>query len=311
MGSSTRIEFADITINPWHGCTKKSAGCANCYAERWDRRGLHGDPTWGLTAPRRIRVERAVEELNAASRRAARRGPLRVFLGSMCDVFEDRADLVEPRLHLWRCLQQLLSDEQGPLSVMVLTKRPEIMLRWAQAHGWPPGLWAGVSIENQATADERVELLTALDQPVVRWVSAGPLLGPVDLSRWRNRLDWVVASGESGRRARPCLTSWMRHLRDQAAAAGVPFFNKQPGAWREATRDERGVRGKKLAIHVAFDGRRLKMTERFDPVVGDRVMVQRTKVEAKDRTLDGQAHLAFPNLPPQTEPGRTADDVAH
>ena len=45
------------------------------------------------------------------------------------------------------------------------------------------------------------------------------------------RIDWVVAGGESGRRARPMHPDWARSLRDQCAAAGVPFFFKQWGEW--------------------------------------------------------------------------------
>lgn len=148
---------------------------------------------------------------------------------------------------------------------------------------WPlPNVWLGVSVEDQATADERIPLL--LETPAgVRWVSAEPLLGPVDLERvmWRpprpdhpehrvgvlrggywNRapymfgapsaaiseekggftnhsdmpgtIDWVVVGGESGPKARPMHPAWARGLRDQCAAAGVPFLFKQWGEWRPA-----------------------------------------------------------------------------
>lgn len=127
-----------------------------------------------------------------------------------------------------------------------------------------PNVWLGVSIEDQATADERIPLL--LQTPAaVRWVSAEPLLRPVSLemmpspydrhngwpgtyhslngSWWpavgdyeeecRHRqedlvkIDWVVVGGESGPNARPMHPDWARSLRDQCAAAGVPFFMKQ------------------------------------------------------------------------------------
>lgn len=112
---------------------------------------------------------------------------------------------------------------------------------------WPlPNVWLGVSVEDQAAADERIPLL--LQCPAaVRWVSAEPLLGPVDLVardflrehrdqdgnvlHGLNKLDWVVAGGESGTGARPMHPDWARSLRDQCAAAGVPFLFKQWGAW--------------------------------------------------------------------------------
>ena len=109
---------------------------------------------------------------------------------------------------------------------------------------WPiPNIYLGVSVEDQATANERISLL--LQTPAaVRWISAEPLLAPVDLAQstgqaifWRNerdpdrRIDWVVAGGESGPRARPSHPDWFRSLRDQCADAGVPFFFKQHGEW--------------------------------------------------------------------------------
>lgn len=128
---------------------------------------------------------------------------------------------------------------------------------------WPlPSVWLGVSVEDQATADERIPLL--LRTPAaVRWVSAEPLLGEVDITQWlwpiqpcRNcpcpdpqndrtglddccrdpdllpsALDWLVAGGESGPGARPMHPDWVRSLRDQCQAAGVPFHFKQHGEW--------------------------------------------------------------------------------
>lgn len=149
---------------------------------------------------------------------------------------------------------------------------------------WPlRNVWLGVSVENQRYADERIPLL--LQTPAaVRFISAEPLLGPVDLTRidygwqleatlrdykaWRGhapvelepserhpkgtafldilngywddgwdvgkdaeRLDWVIVGGESGPKARPMHPDWVRSLRDQCQAAGVPFFFKQWGRW--------------------------------------------------------------------------------
>jgi protein gp37 len=127
---------------------------------------------------------------------------------------------------------------------------------------WPlENVWLGVSIEDQATAEERIPLL--LQTPAaVRWISAEPLLGPVNLravwwaksergfldattgsanydgrpssERWIGNLpalDWVVVGGESGPQARPSHPKWMRRLRDQCAGDGIPFLFKQWGEW--------------------------------------------------------------------------------
>lgn len=104
-------------------------------------------------------------------------------------------------------------------------------------------VWLGVSVEDQKTADERIPIL--LQAPAaVRFVSAEPLLGPVDLAQcvgqaifWRNvndpdrRLDWIIAGGESGPGARPCGVAWIRSIVQQCRAAAVPCFVKQLGAY--------------------------------------------------------------------------------
>jgi protein gp37 len=109
--------------------------------------------------------------------------------------------------------------------------------------GWRPlmldNVRLGVSAEDQQRADERIPLL--LQTPAaVRFISAEPLLGPVDLKRWaipafvpcicHPGLDWVIAGGESGPGARPCDLAWIRSIVTQCKAAGVPCFVKQLGS---------------------------------------------------------------------------------
>jgi protein gp37 len=125
---------------------------------------------------------------------------------------------------------------------------------WGGERPWPlKNVWLGVSVEDQQRADERIPDLLATPA-AIRWISAEPLLGPVDLEHlyqdhpahfdalsgeYYNELgvhttpvlDWVVAGGESGKGARPMHPDWARSLRDQCAAAGVPFFFKQWGEW--------------------------------------------------------------------------------
>ncbi len=125
---------------------------------------------------------------------------------------------------------------------------------------WPlPNVWLGVSVEDQARVDERVPHL--LQTPAaIRFLSCEPLLGPIDLTKWLDNdvsfaiegrmggvpdraeyvvkpplLHWLIAGGESGFDARPCAIEWIRQLRDQCQAAGVPIFIKQLG--REPTLD--------------------------------------------------------------------------
>jgi protein gp37 len=116
------------------------------------------------------------------------------------------------------------------------------------AAGYLPNVWLGVSVEDQATADERIPLL--LQTPAaVRFVSYEPALGPVNfrprLGKWICKrehehegaptcpggLDWVIAGGESGPGARPFDVEWARSTVRQCRAAGVPVFVKQLGAF--------------------------------------------------------------------------------
>jgi protein gp37 len=100
-----------------------------------------------------------------------------------------------------------------------------------------PNVWLGVSVENQATADERIPLL--LQTPAaVRFLSCEPLLRLIEIRRpatmgapkTGERLDWVIVGGESGPEARPCDLAWVRSLVSQCQAASVPVFVKQLGA---------------------------------------------------------------------------------
>jgi protein gp37 len=122
--------------------------------------------------------------------------------------------------------------------------------KWHRPPAALPNVWLGVSAEDQKRADERIPHLLATPA-VVRWVSAEPLLGPVDLTNYLRRtvtadgysstvsdaIDWVIAGGESGPGARPMHPAWARSLRDQCAAAGVAFHFKQWGEWEPGDAD--------------------------------------------------------------------------
>jgi len=140
---------------------------------------------------------------------------------------------------------------------LFLTKRPQRMKDiletwklWAKEN-----LWLGVSVEDQPTADERIPIL--LQIPVAhRFVSVEPMLGSVDLHYWlpdltaramgaainvdvrSSMIDWVIVGSETGPHARPLHPDWVRSLRDQCQAAGVPFFFKGWGEWQHDTQLE-------------------------------------------------------------------------
>lgn len=252
MGNRTLISWADGTFNPWKGCAKVSPACYLCYAktgtERW------GMDLWGRNKPREVTSPAYWKQPLAWNRRAAASGrPFRVFCASWADVFEDHPDVVDARARLWD-----LIDRTPALTWMLLTKRPENiagMVPWGQA--WPANVWLGVSAENQRYADQRIAELV-VHQAAVRFISAEPCLGPIDLTRipmpgaeregivwdvvnkvyglpgvWREPLargvDWVITGGESGRNARPTHPDWFRKLRNQCESAGVAYHHKQNG----------------------------------------------------------------------------------
>lgn len=230
MGQNSAIEWTDHTFNPWVGCAKVSDGCKNCYAERemdhrlhvveWGPQGQRrrtGDANWAL--PRKW---------NERCRKLGIRE--RVFCASLADVFEGRADLDQHRSDLFR-----LIDETPYLDWLLLTKRPqnvEVMIpqQWWK---WPRHVWLGASIEDQETADKRIDFL--YDSPAMQtFLSIEPLLGPINLymgDRNNRAAEWVIVGGESGPNARPMHPSWVRSIRDQCVNAEVPFFFKQWGEW--------------------------------------------------------------------------------
>lgn len=270
---TTKIEWADMTINPVVGCSHCSPGCDNCYAERFAAR-LAKNPNpkisgkyagvvdengkWTGKMSRRYFIDAAFDSLPKA--------PKRVFVGSMCDIFHENMNY-PAFLHF---IKKLSTFPQH--TFILLTKRPQRMNKFISLTRetntdcglWPlPNLWLGVTVCNQAEADEKIPVL--LQTPAaVRFVSVEPCLGPVDLGHlsWTdiigstaeknaltgktwiqgncgessqtlqgNRLGWVICGGETGPGARPMHPDWVRSLRDQCQGARVPFFFKSWGEW--------------------------------------------------------------------------------
>lgn len=304
MSDNSRISWTDATWSPVTGCTRVSEGCTRCYIERTPPFRMAGrrfttacsacsgtgdtrSEAIGSTTGVELHTDRLGQPLRWHK-------PRRVFVCSMADLFHD--DVPDEYIaQVWATMA--ISQRH---TFQILTKRPARMrslltdvgfveavcrhaasLRegpgWHHSHvaeaapgqwaGWPlPNVWLGVSAETQQWADARIPVL--LGAPAaVRWVSAEPLLGPIDLrlthyidpdeinpaTGRRNcggcsdypgiphqptcyrepgphcDIDWVVAGGESGPGARPMDPEWTRDLRRQCAADGVPFFFKQYG----------------------------------------------------------------------------------
>ena len=225
MARNSRIEWTTHTFNPWWGCVKLSPACKHCYAEAWAKR--LGESVWGGEAPRRFFGDRHWDEPLRWNAEAVRVGVrARVFCASMADVFEDRDDLNVWRMRLWG-----LIERTPGLDWLLLTKRPDLVngkVPWSS--GWPPNVWLGTTVENQEWAERRLPELAGIPANV-RFISAEPLLGPIDLSRWTGQVDWVITGGESGPKARPSSPSWFRDLMNQCMEGHIPFHFKQWGDW--------------------------------------------------------------------------------
>ena len=225
MARNSPIEWTHHTFNPWWGCTKVSPACTHCYAEKWSRRV--GLSLWGEEEPRRFFGDRHWREpinWNAEAERSGVRR--RVFCASMADVFEPREDL-----NLWRTRLWSLIEQTPWLDWLLLTKRPEHigdLVPWEKA--WPDNIWLGVTAENQLWLVRRVEQL-ARYPTVVRFISCEPLLTPLDLAPTLGTINWVIAGGESGAKARPSHPDWFRNLRDQCIGSEIAFHFKQWGEW--------------------------------------------------------------------------------
>lgn len=294
MSDKTGIEWTDATWNPVTGCAKVSAGCKHCYALReWPRMAAN---------PKTVYYGREFTDVRCHPERLDQplrwKKPRMIFVNSMSDLFHESvsAEFIGEVFNVMHKAKQH--------TFQVLTKRPERMLEWISRSAYLcndplPNVWIGVSVEDQASADERIPLL--LQTPAaVRWISAEPLLGAVDVSRFLEfysgpgdafRLDWVVAGGESGPHARPMHPDWVRSLRDQCKAASAQFMFKQWGEW--VPDDYQTVMPSGATPHrcdIAIDGRV------FDhmPAWIDTVVMMRPGKKAAGRLLDGRTWDGYP-----------------
>lgn len=244
MADKTGIEWTDATWNPVTGCGKVSQGCKNCYAERVFPRAYGKDRKF-------TDVVCHYDRLNIPLKWTK---PRKIFVNSMSDLFhEDVSD------DFIRAVWKAMADAKQHI-FQVLTKRPERMEKllnifrettWREGEKILPNVWLGVSVEDQKTANERIPVL--MDTPAsVRFVSAEPLLGPIDLklssrvihilekvpyhpgfahTETKPLLDQIIVGGESGPKARPMHPEWVLDIRDQCQEAETAFHFKQWGEW--------------------------------------------------------------------------------
>lgn len=364
MADNTHIEWTDATWNVVTGCAIVSPGCTNCYAMKLagtrlrdhpSRKGLTIDskagPVWNGQV--RFNADWLTQPLRWTK-------PRKIFVCAHGDLFHE--GVTDDQLDQIFAVMAL-----APQHVFqVLTKRPERMrdylskrtlTDWAEAvqpgslpfsradvkrafgltekFSYDPAtpslpllnVWLGVSVEDQARASERIPVL--LETPAaVRWLSAEPLIGPVDLLNIEtipprvaylnalsgrrmtceaggpyeeipalSQLDWVVVGGESGAGSRPMHPDWARDLRDQCADAGVAFLFKQWGDWTPGENAQNTLR---RAVETAdwfndaWDFQTLTPASAEGMHIDDEPTLYRAGKRAAGRRLDGQMHDGYP-----------------
>jgi protein gp37 len=221
MADGSAIEWTDATWNPVTGCTKISAGCDHCYAERFSERfrGTLGHPFesgFDLT----LRPERLEQPLRW-------RQPRMIFVNSMSDLFHKGI----PNEFVARVFETM--ERANWHTYQILTKRSSLMRNFLRKRygpgSSPTHMWFGVSVEDGSKLS-RVRHLQ--ESPAgVRFLSIEPLIGPIGNLDLKG-IDWVIVGGESGPQARPMRREWVRPIRDQCKTAKVAFFFKQWGGLR-------------------------------------------------------------------------------
>lgn len=214
MSGNSAIEWTESTWNPVTGCTKMSSGCLHCYAERMAMR------LQAMGQPNYRNGFQVTTHPNALSLPLRWKKPQTVFVNSMSDLFHEDVPIdfilrvfdIMRRAH-WHRFQ-------------VLTKRSERLLELDPTLDWAANVWMGVSVECQEMAF-RIDALRQTGASI-KFLSLEPLIGPIPHLDLKG-IDWVIVGGESGPGARALDPEWVKDIRNQCIASGLPFFFKQWG----------------------------------------------------------------------------------
>lgn len=287
--SNSKIEWTNETINIITGCSKKSEGCRNCFAEKMHKRlKAMGQAKYNLP------FNNVVFHYDVLKTQLGTK-PKMYFINSMSDTFHEK-----------------ISDEQidkilafcgkYPQHVFqILTKRSERITNFI----YPDNVWLGVTVES-AKHKDRIDYLRRTNAPV-KFLSCEPLLedlGELDLTG----IDWVICGGESGHKARPMHPDWVRNIQRQCKEQNVPFFFKQWGEWRPICKNEdvpypaeKKINGKIILIDGSIiDGVYPKNVKEFEKITGKDVGKLKGNIVLKlgkaksGALLDGKEYKEFP-----------------
>ena len=212
--AQSSIEWTQMTWNPTTGCNKLSAGCKFCYAEvmtkRLESMGLEKYKN-GFNLTLHPQTLQAPYEWKK---------PKIVFVNSMSDLFHKAVPL--------KFIKKVFKvmNETPQHTYQILTKRPELTLKYNSELNWSSNIWMGTSVEDSRVTN-RIDYLRKTDAHV-KFLSLEPLIGPLHNLNLTN-IQWVIVGGESGHHARPMKWEWVYDIRLQCQDEGVLFFFKQWG----------------------------------------------------------------------------------
>lgn len=210
----SKIEWTETTWNPSTGCTKISAGCANCYAEVMTRR---------LKA---MGLEKYKNGFDVACHYNELRMPYTwkkpriIFVNSMSDLFHEKMPF-----EFIKAVFKVM-NECSQHTFQVLTKRGDILEKYYMLLDWTQNIWMGVTVENDQVTN-RIDSLRKVPA-FIKFLSIEPLISAIPHLNLLN-IDWVIVGGESGPKSRLIKEEWVLEIKNQCEQKEIPFFFKQWG----------------------------------------------------------------------------------
>ena len=218
MATQSKIEWTQNTWNPVTGCTKVSAGCKNCYAQRMAKR------LQAMRQPRYLNGFNVTLHEDLVELPTKWRQPRLIFVNSMSDLFHEMVPMTFIQgifETMARCPQHIFQ---------ILTKRSDRLLDISPYLTWASNIWMGVSVEDESVIGRISNLVKVPAR--VRFLSCEPLIGPIHHLPLKG-IHWVIVGGESGPGARSVEIDWVESIQSQCEMADVPFFFKQWGGTRK------------------------------------------------------------------------------
>ena len=323
MAEETLISWADMTFNPWIGCTRISPACDGCYAahlmETRMGRAQWGGPGKGAGTRERTSAANWRKPIAWDKKAKAEGSRPFVFCSSLADVFDNEVD------HEWRSDLFALIHDTPNLVWLLLTKRPQNIIKLFDAisrdrNAWPRNAAIGTTIEDQERADINVPALLdakAALSPAFAFLSCEPLLGPVNLRElrqynrqrkpWINALSGAVTSGGLPTSRSECgisiSTSWTSPTIDWVITGGETDQGAHKARpthpeWFRSLRDQCVAYG--VPFHHKQNGEWVSVSEVAGPGAHfkfeDGATVRHVGKKLSGRTIDGVTHDAFPEV---------------